>query len=165
MTLMTNPFCSVRIVVTQAVLHVVFPAAPGQHGWYLPSSPPLLASYVATTCLTARPLECWHPKFIPFIRRPSNQTNHTKHTQSGVCASSATREEKVSLCLHMQVHHIDNLVNPYSIVCLSLSFHSYYACFIFTCAVLCSMYFSCPSCHQSHQLGCNKHSNSDPWPV
>lgn len=111
-----------------------------------------------------------HPILI--IRRPSNQTNphYTEHTQSGVCASSATREEweefeRVNLCLHMQVHHIDSLINPYSVVCLSLSLRSYYARFIFPCTVLCSVYFYCPFWHQSPQLGCNKHRNSDSWSV
>lgn len=67
-----------------------------------------------------------HPILI--IRRPSNVSNlqNTGHTQPGVCASSATREEweefeRVHLCFYMQVHHIDSLVNPYSIVSLSLS--------------------------------------------
>lgn len=84
-----------------------------------------------------------HPILI--IRRPSNQTNphHTEHAQSGVCASTAKEWEefeRVVLCLHMQVHHVDSLVNPCSIVCLSLSLHSYYACWISTCAVLCSVF-------------------------
>lgn len=108
-----------------------------------------------------------HPILI--IRRPSNVSNpqNTGHTQPGVCASSATREEWEEFeRVHLHASAPHRQFGKSLLSCLPFTvFHSYYACFIFTCTFLCSVCFSCPFCHQSHQLGRKKHSNSDLWPV